>query len=246
MLEAGAQCFPLYYYEKVNPDEDQLGLGLEERAGDYHRKNAITDYALGLFRRHYKKSTISQGDIFYYIYAVLHSPQYREKYANNLKKELPRIPFMASFEEWSEAGRQLAELHLNYETVEPYPLEEEVHGALDYRVQKMTFPKKGQRDSIIYNSTLTLKGIPEEAYEYVVNGKSAIEWVMERYQVKTDKDSGLLNDPNAWCEEHQEPRYIIDLVKRVVRVSVETARIVQGFALKQSCSELRSEVNSGQ
>jgi predicted helicase len=195
-----------------------------------------------LFRRHYKKSTISQGDIFYYIYAVLHSPQYREKYANNLKKELPRIPFMASFEEWSEAGRQLAELHLNYETVEPYPLEEEVHGALDCRVQKMTFPKKGQRDSIIYNSTLTLKGIPEEAYEYVVNGKSAIEWVMERYQVKTDKDSGLLNDPNAWCEEHQEPRYIIDLVKRVVRVSVETARIVK----TRLSSELRSEVNSGQ
>jgi predicted helicase len=186
------------------------------------------------FRTAYGNINISQEDIFYYIYAVLHSPQYRVKYGNNLKKDLPRIPFLKEFRRWSEAGRELAKWHLNYETVEPWPVKEEgVLGFMGYRVEKMAFPKKGQRDSIIYNRDITLTGIPEEAYEYIVNGKSAIEWVMERYQVKTDKDSGILNDPNAWCDEHNDPRYIIDLVKRVVRVSMESMKIIKGLPVPE-------------
>jgi predicted helicase len=230
----GAQCFPLYVYEKSDPDENTLGLDLIGRKGDYVRRPGITTHALKQFRTAYGNINISQEDIFYYIYAVLHSPQYREKYGNNLKKELPRIPFLKEFRRWSEAGRELAKWHLNYETVEPWPVKEEgVLGFMGYRVEKMAFPKKGQRDSIIYNRDITLTGIPEEAYEYIVNGKSAIEWVMERYQVKTDKDSGILNDPNAWCDEHKDPRYIIDLVKRVVRVSMESMKVIKGLPVPE-------------
>ncbi|TXG79475.1 MAG: endonuclease, partial [Thermomicrobiales bacterium] len=145
-----------------------------------------------------------------------------------------RIPFARDFRAFCNAGRTLGDLHLNYETIEPYPLTEEskrlVMEGNDFRVVKMVFGKKdGKPDKsvIVYNEHITLRDIPLEAYEYVVNGKSAIEWIMERYQLTTDKASGIRNDPNDWCIEHEYPRYIVDLVKRIVRVSVESARIVK-------------------
>jgi predicted helicase len=168
---------------------------------------------------------VTKEDIFYFVYGLLHSEEYREKYASDLKKTLPRIPFVRDFWGFSKAGRALAELHLNYESVEPYSLEEKRTGD-DLKVIKMRFPKKDQKDTIIYNSSVTLSGIPNEAYEYQVNGKSAIEWIMDRYQVTIDKNSGIKNDPNEWSED---PRYILDLLKRIVSVSLETMKIVKGL-----------------
>jgi predicted helicase len=169
----------------------------------------------------------------------LHSPEYREQYAADLKKVLPRIPYAPDFKAFSQAGRKLADLHLNYETVEPWPVQEDAKPKGDlndlayYRVEKMRFASLGGRNKdksvIVFNSRITLRGIPLEAYDYVVNGKSAIEWVMERYQVSTDKNSGIKNDPNDWCREHNDPAYILNLVKRVIRVSMETNQIVDSL-----------------
>lgn len=223
----GAQCFPLYWYEKKDKSANTLDLDLDERKGDYIRHNAITDFAWSQFRHVYGDPLITQEDIFYYVYGILHSPEYRERFESNLKKELPRIPYAKDFWAFSKTGKELAQWHLNYETVEPWPVMEESHG--DYTVEKMKFPKKGVQDIILYNKTTTLKDIPLDAYDYIVNGKSAIEWIMERYQIKTDKDSGILNDPNDWCLEHDNPRYILDLLKRVIRVSIESVRIVQSL-----------------
>lgn len=221
------QCFPLYWYEKREAAKGVLDLGLEEREGDYIRHDGITDFALRQFRTAYNNPRISKEDIFYYIYGLLHAPEYRTRFANDLKKELPRIPFSKNFYVFSQAGRELATLHLNYETLEPWPVTEE-RTADNYLVQKMRFPKKGAKDTIIYNSSITLKNIPLEAYDYIINGKSAMEWLMERYAITTDKASGIINDPNAWITETcpDNPRYILDLLKRIIRLSVETVRLV--------------------
>ncbi len=227
-----AQCFPLYWYEKRADREGMLELGMEEAKSDYIRRDGITDWGHKEFKQAYGDLKIGKEDLFYYVYGLLHSEEYCTKYANDLKKELPRIPKVKDFWGFSEAGRKLAELHLNYETVDPYPLEEEHNGG-DYRIEdKMRFPKKGVRDTIIYNSTTILRGIPEEAYEYIVNGKSAIEWLMDPragYTITTDQASGIVNDPNDWCTEHNNPRYIIDLIKRIVTVSVETVKITHAL-----------------
>jgi predicted helicase len=243
-LIAGGQCFPLYVYEKAADDRaGSNGLFTERVAapdGDgYVRREAITDTALANFRRHYGDETISKEDIFYYVYGVLHSAEYRSRYAADLKKMLPRVPYAPDFRGFSRIGRELAYWHLNYETVDPWPVEEDAKPKGDrddwtyYRVEKMRFASAGGREkdktTIIYNSRITLRGIPIEAYEYVVNGKSAIEWVMERYAVTVDKDSGIRNDPNAWCREHQNPRYILDLLTRVIRVSMETMTLVRAL-----------------
>lgn len=232
-----AQCFPLYYYEKVEVDAEPQGemfaaAGAPDNDG-YIRHDAITDWALGAFRKHYGDATITKEDIFWYVYGILHSPEYKQRFAADLKKMLPRIPFAEDFNAFSDAGRRLGDWHLNYETVEPFPLTEEAKRLVmepdDYLVTKMTFGKKdGKPDKsvIVYNPHLVLRDIPLEAYEYVVNGKSAIEWIMERYQVTVDKASGIKNDPNEWSDD---PRYIVDLLKRVVRVSLESCRIVQGL-----------------
>lgn len=225
--DAGAQCFPLYWYEERDADAPMLDLGLEADAGDYIRHDGISNFGLKQFRTAYGDPKIGKEDIFYYVYGLLHSTEYRTRFENDLKKELPRIPFAKDFRAFSKAGLKLAELHLNYETIEPWPVKEESHG--NFRVTKMRFPKKGIRHTIHYNDTCTLSEIPEEAYEYIVNGKSAIEWLMERYAVTIDKDSGIVNDPNDWCEEQGDPRYIIDLVKRVIRVSIETMEIVKSL-----------------
>lgn len=210
----------------------------------YRRRDAITDGIVKKFREAYGKD-VTKEDIFYYVYGVLHSPEYRTRFAADLKKMLPRIPLTKEkkdFWDFSEAGRKLAEWHLNYETVQPWPVKE-IHDKLDlgfeetYKVSKMTFARpsteqkaaglKWDKTRIIYNSDVTISEIPLEAYDYVVNGKPAIEWLIERYQVSRDKDSGIVNDPNDWCREHSQPRYIIDLIGRVVRVSMETMKIVK-------------------
>jgi predicted helicase len=202
-------------------------------ADGYIRRDAISDWALGEYRRRYEDDSISKEDIFWYVYGILHSPEYKDRFAADLKKMVPRIPFAADFRAYRDAGRELGEWHLNYETVEPYPLEEEtgrlVMEDADYRVHKMAFGKgSGGKDKsvIVYNPHLTLKGIPLDAYDYVVNGKSALEWVMERYAVSIHKASQIKNDPNDWSDD---PHYIVDLIKRVTRVSVETVRIVSGL-----------------
>jgi predicted helicase len=246
--EAGAQSFPLYWYEKLNesakPQGEMFGAAGTPDADGYIRRDAITDWALEQFRTHYRDPNIGKDDIFCYVYGVLHSPEYKQRFASDLKKMLPRIPFAKDFRAFCDAGRKLGDWHLNYETAEPFPLSEESKRLVmedgDYRVTKMTFGKKdGKPDKtvIAYNEHLALRDIPLEAYDYVVNGKPAIEWIMERYQVTVDKASGIKNDPNDWCTEHSNPRYIVDLVKRIVRVSVESARIVKALpALKEAKS----------
>ncbi len=235
------QCFPLYLYEKDEPAEGEL-IGREpegELVNGYRRRSAITDTILAEFRAAYGPS-VTKEDIFYYVYGVLHSPEYRARFASDLKKMLPRLPVTRDtpdFWRFSQAGRNLAHWHLNYETVEPWPVQEDADSlafdpATDLLVQKMTFGRKDRqvdKTTIHYNARITLTGIPIEAYDYVVNGKPALEWIMERYQITVDKDSGIRNDPNDWAREHGQPRYILDLLKRVIRVSMETIRIVSAL-----------------
>ncbi len=229
-LQANGQCFPLYTYEKTEPT-DQTTLFLTETG--YTKKENIPDTILSDFQTTYQDQTITKEDIFYYVYGILHSPEYKQRFAADLKKMLPRIPYAADFHSFSTAGRNLAQWHLNYENIEPYPLEEfksELYlEDKDYRVSKMKFGVKNKaidKTTIIYNSKITLTGIPLQAYEYIVNGKPALEWIMERYQITVDKDSQIRNDPNHWSDD---PRYIIDLVKRIVRVSVESVKIVNSL-----------------
>lgn len=231
----GYQCFPLYLYdEAAKASKDDLFADPIERG--LRRRDAITDAGLAHFHAAYPGESISKEDLFYYVYGLLHSPDYRERFADNLSKELPRIPAVKKTEDFwafSQAGRALAELHLNYETVAPYPLSMEVKGSLkdaDYRVEKMKFAKKGDKTTVIYNSRITLKGIPEAAWDYVVNGKAALDWVMERQAVRTDKASGIVNDANDWANETMgNPKYPLELFQRVVTVSLETQKIVKAL-----------------
>jgi predicted helicase len=227
-LQANGQCFPLYTYEKPKEIGDLFATVTTE---EYTKKENISDSILKDFQKKYQDKNISKSDIFYYIYGVLHSPEYKQRFAADLKKMLPRIPYTKDFWSFSKAGAELAHYHLNYETIQPYEIKEfsaEVYlENEDYRVEKMVFGKNKNgidKTTIIYNSKITLSQIPLESYEYIVNGKSPLEWIMERYKVTKDKDSGIVNNPNHWSED---PRYIVDLIKRIVRVSMETVRIVK-------------------
>lgn len=224
------QSFPLYYYEENN--HAQKGLFDTGDSSDYIRRDGVSDFILERAKKQYGKN-VSKEDIFYYVYGFLHCPEYREMFANDLKKMLPRLPLVEDvrdFWKFSKAGRELAELHINYEAVPAYD-GVVVKGAESefYTVEKMRFPKKDQKETIIYNSRISISNIPAAAYEYVVNGKSAIEWVMERYAVTTHKDSGIKNDPNDWATEVGNPKYILDLVLSIINVSVQTVEIVKGL-----------------
>lgn len=229
-LDSGTQCFPLYYYEENNNQQKTLFDAANN--DEYIRRDGVSDFILDRAKKQYGNK-VTREDIFYYVYGILHNPLYRTTFANDLKKMLPRIPLVddpKDFWKFSKAGRDLADLHINYETVAPYK-GVKVAGAESkfYKVEKMRFPKKDQKDTIIYNSKITIENIPAKAYEYIVNGKSAIEWIMERYQVTVHADSGIKNDPNDWADEVGNPRYILDLLLSIINVSVQTVDIVNSL-----------------
>jgi predicted helicase len=256
-LSAGTQCFPLYWYE----ERKDTGLSLfdDEMAEEkYIRRDGISDWILKEVRKRFGNSrAITKEHIFFYVYGILHSPQYRERFAADLKKSLPRIPIVEKVEDFMafyKAGKALAELHLDYEQVPPSPdvkariadavykepTAEEPFGYTlydHYAVDKMTFPKVRNvagklvpdKSRIIYNGNITIENIPAKAYEYIVNGKSAIEWIMERYAVSQDSKSLIINDPNAWSREHHNPSYIFDLLLSVINLSVQTVDIVNNL-----------------
>jgi len=199
---------------------------------EYIQRGGVSDFILERARSLYN-NRVTKEDIFYYVYGILHSPEYRKTFSNDLKKMLPRIPLVDDvndFQAFSRAGIKLAGLHIDYEDVMPHP-DVIVEGDESdfYTVEKMRYPQKGQTDTIIYNSRITVSNIPDKAYEYVVNGKSAIDWILERYQVKMDKKSGIKNDPNDWSKEVGNPRYILDLLISIINVSVQTVDIVAGL-----------------
>lgn len=240
-LQFNGQCFPLYWYDDSTADIADLFSAQQSDADRYVRRDGVTDWILSTARKQYG-SRVTKEDIFYYVYGILHAPDYRTTFAADLKKSLPRLPLVESpddFWAFSRAGRSLAELHLGYEHVEPYAGCHTVNSttseddAINYRVEKMRFgkldSKTADKSIIHYNAGITIESIPLEAYDYVVNGKSAIEWAMERYAVKTDSTSLITNDPNDWCREHDDPKYIYNLLLRIITVSLETMKIVRSL-----------------
>jgi predicted helicase len=236
-FDSNGQCFPLYYFDEK--EEVQSNLFDSNSESKFIRRDGVSDFILGRAKKQYGKS-INKEDIFYYVYGILHSPDYKETFAKDLNKMLPRIPLVdkpKDFWAFSKAGRELADLHVNYEQVEPYedvevvePLEDLKMDAYElYKVTKLRFPKKNQMETIIYNSRISINNIPDKAYQYVVHGKSAIEWIMDRYQVKVDKKSGIKNNPNDWSKEVENPRYILDLLLSIINVSVQTVNIVSSL-----------------
>lgn len=231
-----SQCFPLYWYEERDyskESKDMFSLSNEDK---YVRHDGISDWMLKEVRNRFGNNRkITKETVFYYIYGLLHSQEYRSTFATDLKKSLPRIPIVedySAFMDFYYAGKLLADLHLNYENIEASPdvsITDNYKGTEEYdhyTVQKMTFPNKKERSSIIYNEYIRIDNIPEQAYDYVVNGKSAIEWLVERYAVTVNKASLIKNDPNEWSREHHQPRYILDLLLSIINVSCQTVDIV--------------------
>lgn len=234
-LNGDTQCFPLYHYEERKVGDKGLFDDAEDtNSNNFIRREAISDFILARVHKAYGSRTTKE-DIFYYVYGLLHSAEYRTAFVADLKKMLPRIPLVdegADFWKFSNAGRALAELHLNYETPQkPAGVITNIApgSEVSYRVDKMRFPSKADKSRIIFNNQITIENIPATAYDYVVNGKSAIEWVMERYAITTHKDSGITNNPNDWATEQGSPRYILDLLLSVIALSIETAEIVKGL-----------------
>lgn len=229
-LLMNAQYFPLYYFEEDT--KTNLSLFNTNENNGLVKKEGISDYIFKECKKTYG-SKVTKEDIFYYVYGLLHSEDYRIAFASDLKKMLPRLPLVDTSEEFwafSKAGRSLADLHLNYETVPPYEgVNVKGEDSKFFKVEKMRFPKKDEKHTINYNSKITIENIPEKAYEYIVNGKSAIEWIIDRYQIKQDTDSGIINDPNDWADEVGNPRYILDLLLSIINVSVQTVDIVKSL-----------------
>lgn len=242
-LDSG-QCFPLKLYEKMEAGHDD-DLFVGQGNTKYRAQDGISDEALAYFQTAYLGETISKEDLFYYLYGILHSEDYRTKYKNNLMKQLPRLPVVTDVEDFrafQTAGRTLAELHLGYETVDPWPvpindgkgLPDDVEPERLYRVEKMKYGEghgtKKDRTRIVYNSYITISDIPLEAYDYVVNGKPAIQWVMERQGVNKDKASGIVNDTNLYATETMEnSAYSLELLQHIIQVSMETLKVVRAL-----------------
>lgn len=227
-------CMPLYMYDKVNDADDELTLfdfldKKVETKPKYKRRYAISDNALKKFQETYG-SKVTKESIFYYIYAVLQSKEYISMYEDNLSKEMPRIPMLDKFMDYVKIGKELADLHIHYEKI----IDSEKTGIVvetkkpEYSVMKMRFRKVGKqvyKDTIVYNDYITIHNIPEKAYQYVINGKSAIEWIMERYAVTVDKASGIVEDPN----KYQGSKYIFDLLISVIYVSIKTQELIDSM-----------------
>lgn len=224
------QYFPLYWYEEVAPDE--MSLFDQGKGKKLVRHDGITNFILKRCRENYGPK-VTKEDIFYYIYGLLHMETYRKEFEADLKKSLPRIPLVEEPKDFrliSKVGRELAELHLHYEDQEPLP-GVTVTGAEtgNFKVNKIRYAKKGMvedKSTIIYNNSIRISGIPKEAQQYEVNGRTPMGWIMDRYQVTTDKKTGIQNDPNDWCQEHGNPRYILDLLLSVITVSVKTIELI--------------------
>ena len=234
------QCFPRYRYLKPtdSPDTTDMLEGIEDEP---ERIDNISDTALRKFCENYRDDAIRKDAIFDYVYGVLHAPSYREQFANDLSKEIPRIPFAPDFHAFAEAGKALAALHLGYETCEQYPLSlvfahdgepQPHHFRLTEKAMRFATPAK---TTLIINEHLRLTGIPEMAHRYVVNGRTPLEWFIDRYKIKRDKESGILNHPNGWFEN---PRDLVTAIKRIVYVSVESTRIIEGLPSQFTGSSL--------
>jgi predicted helicase len=244
--QTNAQFFPRYTYRNIEDDPTTLFSGpgtlpmFDEIEGrldlngarqKYERVDNITDEILRDYHDAFGKK-VTKDDIFFYVYGLLHSPDYRAEFESDLKKMLPRIPRVKAFREFVNAGRALSEVHLGYESISPYPLTITEHEGASLRVKKMRYAKQGRVDdksTIIYNDDITVSGIPVEAQDYMLGSRSALDWIIERYQIKTDKASGIVNDPNAWGDEHEDERYILNLLGRITTVSLETVRIVKAL-----------------
>lgn len=260
------QCFPLYIYKTEDNSIKQKkqrtlfngGEAAEHSADSSNRTSGITDWIFDYVNKKYnlvasspspfgrggQGGEVTKEDIFYYVYGILHCPSYREKYQNDFKKALPRIPFVERYEDFAafaNAGRQLGDLHCNYESCPmnttakvyfdqvPLAFGEGDLGGEAYIIDKLRPVGKGNFTELKYNGHITIKNIPPEAHEYIVNGRSPLGWIIDQYQVSIDKDSGIKNDPNDWCREHGNPRYILELILRVIEVSARTMAIVKGL-----------------
>ena len=225
------QCFPRYWYPKpaTTSHTTDIFQSIDETPD---RIDNISDTALNDFRYHYSDDTITKDMIFDYVYGILHASSYREQFANNLSKEMPRIPFAPDFHAFAEAGKELAGLHLGYEACKQYPLEVIFVGDGEAQPHHFRLTEKpmgfvgGAKTILKINDHVSLSGIPPEAHRYVVNGKTPLGWFIDRYQIKEDKDSGILNDPNGWFAD---PRDLVTAIKRIVYVSVESTRIIEGL-----------------
>ena len=236
---SGGQFFPRWTYQPVDGTATLDFTDTDEVVQrGFRRIDNITDGILALYRKTVGNH-VAKGDIFYYVYGALHDPDYRTRYGADLKKTLPHIPTPAPAERFarvSDIGRQLSDLHVNYEAVEPFPLDIHFKTCTDpahretWRVDKMKWASKADRSAIIYNGVVTIAGIPDAAHDYMLGSRSALEWLIDRYQVKTDKASGIVNDPNDWCDEHKDATYIVDLIKKVTTVSVRTVELVAQLA----------------
>lgn len=236
LLDTG-QFFPRWTYTKADPGDGGFDFGPE--AGDvdehgYRRVDNITDAIVKLYEETVGAPVV-KDDVFSYVYGLLHDPAYRSTYAADLRKMLPRIPTPSSRERFAQlaaAGRALSDLHVNYESVAPYPLDVRLVTGTDatdretWRVAKMKWRTKGDFSAIVYNPKVTITGIPVEAERYLLGSRSALGWIIDRYQRKVDKASGIVNDPNDWCDEQDDPTYIVNLIRRVTTVAVETMKIV--------------------
>ena len=227
-LISKGQCFPRHRYAQPATAQDELP-GIDR---SLERIDNITDEALGTFRAHYNDRTITKDAIFDYVYGVLHAPGYREQWADDLAKALPRIPFATDFHAFADAGRALAELHLGYETCQEFPLNLACSQPGDPQPEHYRMSKRAMRYAdddrtvIVVNDHITLGGIPVEAHLYSVNGRTPLAWCIDRYKITQDKESGIVNDPNGWFDD---PRDLIATIRRIVHVSVETVRIVEGL-----------------
>lgn len=236
---AGAQCFPLHVFDPRSSDGDA------ERLDFGSMTDGITDAGLKHFQAAHPSLALTKDDVFHYVYGLLHSEEYRDRFADNLSKQLPRVPIVkdsAHFRAFVDAGRVLSQLHCDFEAAELFPLvfsrgDTSLVPAADpdrfFRVERMKFAGKRpnvDKSTIVYNGNITVTGIPLEAYDYVVSGKPAIEWVMERQCIKMDEGTGITNDANLYAiETIGDPAYPLKLLQRVITVSIETMKVVRSL-----------------